>query len=586
MKIVLCGNDISSYSLVLPEKPEPAEVTAAEYIARVVKASCGAELPITSVPSGHSIFVGGTQDISGIRYDGFKIITGADDAWLYGAMPRGTLYAAYEFAERFLGCRNYAPDTEVIPAQGEARIPSHYSRIDNPGFELRANDWISNSAFPEFASHNRMNSIYSASDEKYGGIIKNLGGCHTFERLCPPSEHFAEHPEYYSMWEGKRIPAGNVFDRECGQLCLTNPDVLAIVTENLLKSLREHPDTRIVELSQNDNGRYCHCEKCAAVDAEEGSPSGLMLRFVNTVAEAVEKEFPNVLVQTFAYQYTRKAPKITRPRSNVMIRYCTIEACFRHPLDDEGCERNAGKFARELSEWRAICDKISVWDYVTNYSCYLAPFPNFDILAKNIRFFADSHAVHLFEEDTPGTYSGDLGDLKAYLLSKLMWKPHMLRADIDECIDGFLEAYYGPGWQSVRRYMRILSDVTRNRHMGCFERMDRGFLGSDPESEKYEPQPYQEIAEDSYLSDAIPRLGELDRLWETVEKLAGNDVQRMHARRSRMSVTYMRLFCTPHDREAMSEAERAAYEAEVEKYRADKLAFGFNTNIWTARAGR
>ena len=48
------------------------------------------------------------------------------------------------------------------------------------------------------------------------------------------------------------------------------------------------------------------------------------------VAEAIEKDSPNVRIDTLAYQYTRKPPRTIRPRANVIIRLCSIECCFRH----------------------------------------------------------------------------------------------------------------------------------------------------------------------------------------------------------------------------------------------------------------
>ena len=67
---------------------------------------------------------------------------------------------------------------------------------------------------------------------------------------------------------------------------------------------------------------------------------GTLLRFVNAVADAVAERYPDVLVDTLAYQYTRNVPKLTRPRRNVIIRLCSIECCFRHPLTDETCPEN------------------------------------------------------------------------------------------------------------------------------------------------------------------------------------------------------------------------------------------------------
>ena len=58
--------------------------------------------------------------------------------------------------------------------------------------------------------------------------------------------------------------------------------------------------------------------------------------FVNEVAEAVEKEFPDVLVETLAYRFTRNPPKTIWPRHNVAIRSCTIEAASFQTLETPG----------------------------------------------------------------------------------------------------------------------------------------------------------------------------------------------------------------------------------------------------------
>ena len=68
-----------------------------------------------------------------------------------------------------------------------------------------------------------------------------------------------------------------------------------------------------------------------SVDADiVGLPS--MLRAVNSVADAIADEFPYVVVDTLAYQYTRPAPNITVPGKNVVIRLCSIECNFAAPL--------------------------------------------------------------------------------------------------------------------------------------------------------------------------------------------------------------------------------------------------------------
>ena len=46
-----------------------------------------------------------------------------------------------------------------------------------------------------------------------------------------------------------------------------------------------------------------------ALDEKEGSHSGTMMNFVNQVAE----QFPDYMISTLAYEYTRKAPATIKP---------------------------------------------------------------------------------------------------------------------------------------------------------------------------------------------------------------------------------------------------------------------------------
>src|SRR6185312_2018133 len=111
--------------------------------------------------------------------------------------------------------------------------------------------------------------------------------------------------------------------------------------------LREAPDAEIISITQNDNFGWCECPECKALDDAEGSHAGTMLAFVNYIAEQIEPEFPNVAVDTFAYQYTRKPPKTIKPRHNVIVRLCSIECNFREPLDHVS---NAS-FAEDIRGW-------------------------------------------------------------------------------------------------------------------------------------------------------------------------------------------------------------------------------------------
>ena len=181
---------------------------------------------------------------------------------------------------------------------------------------------------------------------------------------------------------------------------------------------------------------------------------------LNKVAEAVEKEFPDVLVESLAYQYTRKPPKTIKPRQNVLIRLCTIECSYIQPLSGE---QNAS-FAADIEGWSTLARHLFIWDYTTNYHDYLGPHPNLRVLAPNVRYFVKHGAIGLFEEGE----GDDFCELKNWLLMRLMWEPHL---DGDKLIDEFLRGYYGEAVAPLlEQYWDILIARAEKEktYLGCF----------------------------------------------------------------------------------------------------------------------
>jgi len=90
------------------------------------------------------------------------------------------------------------------------------------------------------------------------------------------------------------------------QRCLSNPDLMKLAIDRVRQWLKEHPEATIIDISQNDTGNWCQCPQCKALDDAEGSPSASILKFVNTIAEALEGDYPQIRFETLAYQYSRK----------------------------------------------------------------------------------------------------------------------------------------------------------------------------------------------------------------------------------------------------------------------------------------
>ena len=263
---------------------------------------------------------------------------------------------------------------------------------------------------------------------------------HTFRTLVPPEKYFDEHPEYFSLLKGNRTP-------DC-QLCLTNPDVFRIVVEELRARMRENPEARFWSVSQNDTYCPCECAACAAIDSAEGSPAGSILSFVNRVAD----EFPDKIISTLAYQYSRAAPKHIKPRPNVNIMLCSIECNRSRPIADDPA---SASFVKDVEDWSALTHNILLWDYVIQFRNLVSPFPNLRVLQPNIRFFVENGITSVFEQGLSELH-GEFAELRAYLIAKLLWNPY---ADADSLMDDFLRGYYGGAAPQIRRYIDTMHDA-------------------------------------------------------------------------------------------------------------------------------
>jgi len=515
----------SDYVIVKGANCSPSEQTAAKELQSYLKQISGAELAITddtALAREHEIIVGKTNrenagsytiDRNALGDEGFTVMTVGEKLVIAGGELRGTLYGVYNFLEQNLGCRWFTPDLSKIPSNSTIKIDANLKYSQTPKFEYRDDYWTS--AFnADWKAKQKINSDNGAAmPESYGGGISYAGFCHTMNALVPVS-YFDAHPEYFSYRD-------DVGARTTDQRCLTNPDVLAITIANARATLLANPHAKIISITQNDNGGYCQCPNCKAMDAKYGGPSGTNIWFVNQVAAALGDEFPNVAFDTFAYQYTRKPPTNIVPRDNVIVRLCSIECCFAHPLSECGHSRDESlltrfskvdsSFAADLKGWSAICKRLYIWDYTTNFNMYLTMFPNFQVLSPNMQFFADNNVKGVFEEGNyTGGKSGEFGEMRAYVLAKLLWDPN---CDVEYQMMDFMKAYYGENSAKyIKQYIDIITSKTiKTDHLFIFDWQYQGCYFTPKERKQ------------------------MDALWDSAEANAGTPEQLANIQCSRLS---------------------------------------------------
>jgi len=449
--------------VVAEDAPEPVQHAAAE-LADFLRQISGATFAIShTLDADKSRLLVGAQaaklvdanfSTDGLDHDGIIIRTAGNDLILAGGYPRGTLYAVYTFLEDEMGCRWWSSKVSTIPKKPTITVGTLNVRYV-PTLEYREPFWF-DAHDGDWSVRNKCNGNSNRLDDKRGGRHRYEGFVHTFYPLIPPDKYFEAHPEWFSEIDGKR-------GHKRAQLCLTNEQMRVELVKNLKERLRKNPGATIASVSQNDWHGNCQCSKCAAIEKEEGSPAGLMLRFVNAVAEDIEQEFPNVAISTLAYQYTRKPPRITRPRDNVIVRLCSIECSFSVPLSHE---RNS-TFRDDIVGWSKICDRLYIWDYTTNFRHHIMPHPNLRVLGPNVKFFVDHSVKGIFEQGAYTTNGAEMAELRAWVLAKLLWDP---TRDGQELIDEFIDGYYGPAGPYIQEYLKIIHDAVEatGDKLGCF----------------------------------------------------------------------------------------------------------------------
>ena len=458
---------------VVVAEETPSVMHAADELASFLGTVTGRRIPVgRERAKGVNLLVGPAAarladpafDAGGLGAEGIVLRSAGNDLILAGGHPRGTLYAVYTFLEDYAGCRWWTEKASCVPANPGFAVPKELNIRHVPALEYRWPFWTHINASADLAVRNKVNGPDRLRDPKYGGRMSH-GGVHTFSRLIPPAKYFGEHPEWFSELQGRRT-------HERAQLCLSNGDMRRELTRELKAFIRGNPEPAVYSVSQNDWEGYCECAACRALAGKYGGQSGIMIWFVNQVAEEIEKEFPSASLSTLAYMYTRSAPTGIRVRKNVIVQLCSIECSFSAPLEHE---RNLA-FQKDIRAWSKVADRLYVWDYVTNFRHHVLPHPNLRVLGPNVRFLAAHNVKGIFEQGAYTTRGAEFAELRGWVLAKLLWDPSL---DGGRLIREFVEGYYGPAaGPHVLRYIDLMHDAVEagNDHLGCFSEHTAAFL--------------------------------------------------------------------------------------------------------------
>ena len=479
-KYTLVKDGVSQCAIVLPHDATASMEYGANDLKKHLKLISGAKIAIykqknnSDLPGKYAgvIMLTNTpaKGKSSVGTEEFWITSKPGKPWtirIYGDNKRGAMYGCYAFLQDVLGCRWFTSSISRIPKQKTITVGT-LNIHQKPSFELRDSFFYKALRDTKWLVRNHLNGLNCKLNDSVGGkVIYGTVIAHTMLRLVPPSKYFAAHPEYFALVKGKRV--------NNRQLCLTNPDTLKICIARIKQLIKKKPSATIFSISQMDNeGGSCQCENCLKVKNREGAESGPILAFVNAVAKEIGKEYPNILIETLAYNYSQKAPKFERPLPNVRIRFCTPWTCKAHPMD-AGCDKNKNTF-RDLKAWGKITKQIYIWDYNTEFNDYMLFHPSLDYTKTIFDIFNKNGVVGVFMQGSYNSAGGFLSEMKAYLCARLMWDHTQ---NPDTLVDEYLQGVYGKAAPIIKEWINLIHSPFKKNHnlcLGIYDKPSSHFL--------------------------------------------------------------------------------------------------------------
>ena len=457
--VALVQGGASDFAIYHAPDAPPSVAAAAADLQRYLELATGAVLPVTTEPASPAIILGGATglDLANVPLEGFRIVTrdgniliagpdtAEDEHTLQGGTSNGTRNGVDAFLEQFVGVRWLMP-TEI----GES-VP-HADSITVPETDMTDAPFFLNRRVP-YTQQNRPEVIEWWARQKLGWSLYLSHG-HNFARTIPASL-YDEHPDYFPMFNGVRVPPTGRY-----KLCLSNEALVNAFAQAAIAYFDANPSATSYSLSPSDSAGWCQCPSCTAMYEEdpEGnlSVTPAVLNFYNGVARIVAQRYPDKVLAGYVYaQYVYPPHEPIQLEPNVFLVWA--------PSMDYGYTLFRPELQRTweelLAQWTASTDKLAYYDLPTSMSNDAgAPCPPGLEILKFIypRLKAAAiKGVYVYGQEAWGT-----GAATNYLLARLAWDPD---ADVDALFAEFMDRCYAEASDEIEK-MYLMLDAEVKRH--------------------------------------------------------------------------------------------------------------------------
>ena len=454
--LTLASGGKTNYEIVTAETNNPIDGFAAAELAKFLREVTGAEFKTVKASSPEAgqdtprIFLGRRQDAAeNLKDQECSVASKGHDLFLYGKGKYGNLYAVYEFLEKQLGCRWYT-------AYGDARIPKRPELAIKPVNSTVSYAFPVRGLSPSFFYNRRDEASLFLYRNRQNIMFPEMPGVETYKCEFPPTCHslscyipstdfanrnaaldwlkdknyFKTNPEFFSLDEaGKRVPNN--------QLCFSNRELRKELTKNILEQLRREQAKKagregMISVDCNDIAyNLCYCPGCKKLQEQYKSPGGPLFDYLIELCGLMEKEHPDVMVKTLAYQATQTEipPAAQKLPDNLIVIFAPINSNFLAPFDHP---TNSSEL-KNLQGWSERCKNVWVWYYPNTYKdnknfFVNPPVGNLDRIAEDVRTFKGlGVSGAYFEHDSGGLhYCANFSELQTWIMLQLFQNPFFL----------------------------------------------------------------------------------------------------------------------------------------------------------------
>ena len=412
--------DGDTQAIIVVEKDAKGETVKAQNdLARCLKLATGREFEVVSDqnfdPAANAaapIYVGRCRAVERalgdklkqLDRDSFIVATESKRVMLAGPTPWATYWAVCQFLEDEVGVR------WLIPGPLGEDIPEHKRIVVSSATTTHS---------PAIRSR-----LWSGTN--HGGIWSLRRRIHRRDRFHHnllnifKSELFDEHPEYFPLRKGKRYcPGKNAIK---WQPCFTAPGGIQLAADAARAAFEANPMRESFSYGINDAaGGYCECKGCQAVDRPvpawqgfSGEKSYIYYRWLNKVAENLEKDHPDKMLGCLAYNAVILPPPDMKLHRNVIPYLTSNRADYFDPNF-----RRADQAL--LDHWSRSTRQMGIYDYGYGNGFMIPRIYNH--LFRDAIRFAVAHKVRGFYAEVYPNWG--LDGHKLYVMSRILWNPEV-----------------------------------------------------------------------------------------------------------------------------------------------------------------